>query len=72
VIEAHSAGLWRTFCSFGSPDVNAPECSSEPEADPAASIKAEVDEAITICAGDARAALRAMLVANATMDFANM
>jgi hypothetical protein len=34
----------------------------EPEADPAASIEAEVDEAIAICSGDASAALRAMLV----------
>ena len=40
-------------------------CSSEPEADPAASIEAEVDEAIAVCGGDARAALGAALIANA-------
>jgi hypothetical protein len=48
--------------------VNASECSSEPEADAAALLEAEVDEAIAICGGDARAALRAMLVANAYLE----
>jgi hypothetical protein len=47
--------------------VNTSECSSEPEAD-AALLEAEVDEAIAICGGDARAALRATLVANAYLE----
>jgi hypothetical protein len=45
--------------------VNASECSPEPEADAAALLEAEVDKAIAVCGGDARAALRATLVANA-------
>jgi hypothetical protein len=52
----------------GSPGVNASECSSEPEADAAASLEAEVDEAIAMCGGDARAASRATLVANACLE----
>jgi hypothetical protein len=51
-----------------SPDVNTSECSSESGAEAAASIEAEVDEAIVVCGGDARAALRAMLVANAYLE----
>jgi hypothetical protein len=47
---------------------NASECSSEPEADAAALLEAEVDEAIAMCGGDARAALRATLVANACLE----
>jgi hypothetical protein len=48
--------------------VNASECSSESEAETAASIEAEVDEAIAVCGGDARAALRATLIANAYLE----
>ena len=44
------------------------ECSSESEAETAASIEAEVDEAIAVCGGDARAALRATLIANAYLE----
>jgi hypothetical protein len=52
----------------GSPAVNSSERSSEPEADAGAFLEAEVDEAIAICGGDARAALRATLVANAYLE----
>ena len=38
------------------------------EAETAASIEAEVDEAIAVCGGDARAALRATLIANAYLE----
>ncbi|MEA2926394.1 MAG: hypothetical protein QOD25_3516, partial [Alphaproteobacteria bacterium] len=48
--------------------MNTSECSSESGAEAAASIEAEVDEAIVVCGGDARAALRAMLVANAYLE----
>ena len=48
--------------------MNASECPTEPEADTAASLEAEVDEAIAICGGDVRAALRATLVANAYLE----
>jgi hypothetical protein len=48
--------------------VNASEGSSESEADAAASIEAKVDEAIAVCDGDARAALRATLVAIAYLE----
>ena len=51
-----------------SPDVNASERSTRPEADTAASLEAEVDEAIATCGGDVRAALRATLVANAYLE----
>jgi len=51
-----------------SPDVNASERSTEPEADAAALLEAEVAEAIATCCGDARAALRATLVANAYLE----
>ena len=40
---------------------------SEPEAS-APGLDAEVDEAIRMCSGDVRAALRATLVANAYLD----
>lgn len=39
-----------------------------PEADPAASLEAEVDDAIALCGGDVRAALRATLLANAFLE----
>ena len=45
--------------------MDAQESSTASEADAAASLEAEVDDAIAICGGDARAALRATLVANA-------
>jgi hypothetical protein len=48
--------------------VNASERSREPDADAAALLEAEVDEAIAICGGDIRAALRATLVANAYLE----
>ena len=51
-----------------SPDVNASERWTEPEADAAALLETEVDEAIAICGGDARAALRPTLVANAHLE----
>ena len=48
--------------------MNASEGGSDSKADAAASIEAEVDEAIAVCGGDARAALRAALVANAYLE----
>jgi hypothetical protein len=48
--------------------VNPSERPSEPEADAAALLEGEVDEAIAACAGDARAALRATLVANDCLE----
>jgi hypothetical protein len=52
----------------GSPDVNSTERSQEPDASAAALLEAEVDAAIATCGGDARAALRATLVANAYLE----
>jgi hypothetical protein len=49
-----------------SSDVNASEPSQEPDA--AALLEAQVDEAIAACGGDARAALRATLVANVYLE----
>jgi len=51
-----------------SPDVPVSERSTQPEADPAALLEVEVDEAIATCGGDVRAALRATLVANAYLE----
>ena len=48
--------------------MNASERSQEPNADAAALLEAEVDEASAICGGDIRAALRATLVANAYLE----
>jgi hypothetical protein len=48
--------------------VNASEHSKKSEAETAALIEAEVDEAIATCGGDARAALRATLIANAYLE----
>ena len=48
--------------------MNASEFSPESEAEPPASIEVEVDEAIAVCGGDARAALRATLIANACLE----
>ena len=38
------------------------------ESEAAVSLEAEVDEAIAICGGDTRAALRATLIANAYLE----
>jgi hypothetical protein len=60
-----------SFCSYrgiGSPDVNPPEYSKKSEAEPAALLEAEVDDAIATCGGDVRAALRATLIANAYLE----
>jgi hypothetical protein len=48
--------------------VNASEHSKKSEAETATLIEAEVDEAIATCGGDARAALRATLIANAYLE----
>ena len=48
--------------------MNASERSTEPEADAAVLLEADVDAAIAICGGDPRAALRATLVANAYLE----
>ena len=48
--------------------MNAPGHSSESDAEIAASLEAEVDEAIATCEGDVRAALRATLIANAYLE----
>ena len=48
--------------------MNTSEGGSDSKADAAASIEAEVDEAIAVCGGDARAAVRAALVANAYLE----
>jgi hypothetical protein len=51
----------------GSPAVNAPKHATEADC-AAPELEAEVDEAIRMCGGDVRAALRATLVANAYLD----
>jgi hypothetical protein len=48
--------------------MNASKRSTEPEPSAAAFVEAEVDEAVATCGGDARAALRATLVANAYLE----
>jgi len=48
--------------------MNAPGRSSGSEAEIAASLEAEVNEAIATCGGDVRAALRATLIANAYLE----
>jgi hypothetical protein len=45
-----------------------PGRSNESEAEIAVALEAEVDEAIAICGGDMRAALRATLIANAYLE----
>ena len=47
--------------------MNAPKHATEAEC-PVPELEAEVDEAIRMCGGDVRAALRATLVANAYLD----
>jgi hypothetical protein len=42
--------------------------STEAEADAAGVLEAEVEEAIALCGGDVRAALRATLIANAYLE----
>ena len=75
-----------TLCSLfvpmahkGSPDVNASARSQKSEAERAALLEAEIDEAIAGCGGDVRAALRATLIAkrvpggrNRTIDRSNL
>jgi hypothetical protein len=56
--------LFVLITQSGSPDVNALGRSSESEGE-IDSLKAEADEAIALCGGDVRAALRATLIANA-------
>ncbi len=41
---------------------------TSPEADPASAIETEVDDAIALCGGDIRAALRTTLIANAFLE----
>jgi acyl dehydratase len=48
--------------------VNEPARAAPSEAEAAAALEREVDEAVAICNGDVRAALRAALVASAFLD----
>ena len=48
--------------------MNASEHSKKSEAETAALLEAEVDEAIGACGGEVRAALRATLMANAYLE----
>jgi hypothetical protein len=48
--------------------VNGSRRSKKSEAETAALVEAEVDEAIATCGGDVRAALRATLIANAYLE----
>jgi hypothetical protein len=61
-----------SFCSYdrngGGPVLKALARSTEAEADAARLLQAEVDEAIALCGGDVRAALRATLIANAYLE----
>jgi hypothetical protein len=52
----------------GSPAVNAPKEQPIEAESSTPVLEAEVDEAIRICGGDIRAALRATLVANAYLE----
>jgi hypothetical protein len=45
-----------------------PAPSDSPEPDPAEALEAEIDQAISLCGGDVRAALRATLIANAYLE----
>jgi hypothetical protein len=45
-----------------------PAASNPSAPDPAAALEAEVDEAISLCSGDVRAALRTTLIANAFLE----
>ena len=48
--------------------MNPPERSKKSEAEIAALLEAEVDDAIATCGGDVRAALRATLIANRYLE----
>ena len=48
--------------------MNSPEYSKKSEAETAALLEAEVDDAIATCGGDVRAALRATLIANTYLE----
>ena len=48
--------------------MNALQRSKKSEAETAALVEAQVDEAIATCGGDVRAALRATLIANAYLE----
>ena len=48
--------------------MNASQRSKKSEAETAALVEAEVDEAIATCGGDVRTALRATLIANAYLE----
>ena len=48
--------------------MNASQRSKKSEAETAALVEAEVDEAIATCGGNVRAALRATLIANAYLE----
>ena len=48
-----------------------PARSAPKDANPTAALEAEVDEAIATCGGDARTAVRTLLVANAHLDSEN-
>ena len=48
--------------------MNASQRSKKSEAETAALVEAEVDEAIASCGGDVRTALRATLIANAYLE----
>ena len=45
-----------------------PIAATSPEIDPAADLEAQVEEAVALCGGDVRAALRSALVANAFLE----
>jgi hypothetical protein len=57
---------WQSFS--GSSAMNDPASSESPEVARAEGLEAEIDEAIALCAGDVRAALRATLIANAFLQ----
>jgi hypothetical protein len=48
--------------------MNDPASSDSPEVDRAEGLEAEIDEAIALCGGNVRAALRATLIANACLQ----
>jgi hypothetical protein len=73
IIIAHDlrrSPVWRYFHSSRARDREHRRsiASTEPEADTADLLEAEVDEAIATCGGDVRAALRATLIANAYLE----
>jgi len=48
--------------------MNDPASSDSPEVDRAEGLEAEINEAIALCGGNVRAALRATLIANAFLQ----